>query len=79
MEKKQSSVEWLAGNLDKYIESGNQIAVYALVEQARAIHEEEHTKAYIEGGKSIMHGVVSSPEGLIAKAEIYYNETFKTK
>ena len=66
MEKKQSSVEWLANNLDKYIPVGNQIAVYALLEKAKAMHGEEIETAY----KSERYPCSDWD------AQEYYNQTF---
>jgi hypothetical protein len=77
----QTSVEWLVEIIsNKVALTPMEIRMlFNAEEQAKAMHKGEHEKAYIAGGKSIMHGVVSSPEGLIANAEIYYNETFGKK
>lgn len=62
MEKKQSSVEWLVEQLEQ------QGFLYDLdIEQAKAMHKEEVTDAYIDG---------HSTWGENRNAEQYYNEIF---
>jgi hypothetical protein len=75
--KKQSSVEWLYNTIDYEIVSyldGEidlnelSIAMLKIKEQAKAMHKEEITDAYIDG---------HSTWGENTNAEQYYNETFE--
>jgi hypothetical protein len=67
---KQSSIEWVASQLEKLIPSGNQLAIGAILEQAKAMHKEEIENAYWDGGQWVP--TVGS------QCEEYYNETFNT-
>ena len=68
MEKKQSSVELFAIALyEKGFLKGNGNEINDLLEQAKAMHKEEVTDAYIDG-----HSIY----GENTNAEKYYNETF---
>jgi hypothetical protein len=61
---KQSSIDWLVEILGKYNEE--MVFLYQNeIEQAKAMHKEEHKSTYIEG---FTDGV--------PKFEKYYNETF---
>ena len=77
MKLNKSSVEWLASNLDKYIAPGNQIAAYALVEQAKAMHEKEHRDTWIQSEYQQRDEYECSKKGILSFEE-YYSETFKT-
>ena len=70
--EQQSAVEFAVEKLEKLIPSGNQIAIYAILEQAKAMHKEEimnaHNQGYADGYRD--NGI--SPIN-------YYNEIFKTK
>jgi hypothetical protein len=68
---KQSSIEWVASQLEKLIPSGNQLVIGAILEQAKAMHKEEIENAYWDGGQWVP--TVGS------QCEEYYNETFNTK
>jgi hypothetical protein len=62
MEKKQSSIDWLVEMVSKM----GYVSV-EILEQAKAMHKEEVTDAYIDG---------HSTWGVSRNAEQYYNEIF---
>jgi len=68
---KQSSIEWVASQLEKLIPSGNQLVIGAILEQAKAMHKEEIENAYWDGGQWIPLAAY--------QCEDYYNETFNTE
>ena len=64
--KKQSSVEYAVEKLEKLISPGNQIIISLILEQAKAMHNDEIAKAYDD---AIMKG--RQEDG-----NEYYNETY---
>ena len=52
-EKQQSAVEFAVGQLEKFIPKGNQIAIYAILEQAKEMEKQrikdEREEAYSNG------------------------------
>jgi hypothetical protein len=69
MEKKQSSIEWLASNLGEHIVWEEKII--DLIEQAKAMHKKEILIACSKA-LPITDGVFTA----IDKAHDYYNEQF---
>jgi hypothetical protein len=53
IEKQQSAVEFAVGQLEKFIPKGNQIAIYAILEQAKEMEKQriknEREEAYSNG------------------------------
>lgn len=47
--KKQTAVEFAIQKLEKFIVKGNQIAVEAILEQAKAMEAEQHKEKYDNG------------------------------
>ena len=70
---KQSSIEWLVEILGKYNEE--MVFLYQNeIEQAKAMHKEEITKAFDEGQEyEYQYHINSTPK---FDSETYYNETF---
>lgn len=82
---KQSSVEWLEKAFYTHARSSGidndkwvitEETLDKLLEQAKAMHKQEHEDAYIEGGNCISNGWAWSIEGRKDMAGIHYNETF---
>ena len=71
MEKKQSSIEWLASNLGEHIVWEEKII--DLIEQAKQMHKKEIVDAYCKAGLDIAHNDSIKESGL---AQEYYNNTF---
>jgi hypothetical protein len=70
-DKKQSSVDWLISQLDKYyVLSFDDLKNNEAVQQAKAMHEQEVQTAYWEGGQDVP---MTSK-----RCEEYYNETFNS-
>ena len=65
MENKQTAVEFAIQKLEKFIVKGNQIAVEAILEQAKEIEKEQIIKAIID---KYTNGDLS--------AEQYYNKYY---
>ena len=70
--EQQTAVEFAVEKLEKLIPSGNQIAIYAILEQAKEIEKEQIEDAYKNGWDA-------GEFGSDCWEEIYYNKTFKTK
>ena len=70
--EQQSAVEFAVEKLEKLIPSGNQIAIYAILEQAKEMEKEQIEDAYKNGWDA-------GEFGSDCWEEIYYNKTFKTK
>jgi hypothetical protein len=62
---KKTAVEFAVEKLEKFIPSGNQLAVELILEQAKEMEEEQIMKVVMDFGWSK------------EKAEQYYNTTFK--
>lgn len=63
---KQSSVEWLFCQLiDKEYKNPHDTELISIIEQAKAMHKEEHRKTYYQGVRSNFHDFYG-----------YYIETF---
>ena len=68
---KKTAVEFAVEKLEKFIPSGNQLAVELILEQAKEMEKEQILDAHIKGH--------NAPSSTIKNwdAEQYYNETFK--
>ena len=67
METKQTAVEFAVEKLEKFIPSGNQIAIFSILQQAKQMEKEQITDAFDEGFKyDIFNG----------GGEKYYNKTY---
>lgn len=76
MENKKSSVEFAVEKLEAFIPSGNQLAIYAILEQAKAMHKEEMIQ-FADKYESYAHmATISNRYAQLKSAEYYYNETF---
>lgn len=73
-EKQKSAVEFAVEKLEKFIPSGNQIAIDCVLEQGKEMEE----KQIIEFAKKCLQKALKS-DILMAynQVEQYYNETFK--
>ena len=68
-DKKQSSVEWLISQLDKYyVLSFDDLKNNEAVEQAKAMHKKEITDSYDDGYSDSDNGNIINKQ--------YYNETY---
>ena len=67
-EKQQSAVEFAVGQLEKFIPKGNQIAIYAILEQAKEMEKEQ----IIQFATDCIY-----KDDCFFIVEQYYNETFK--
>ena len=65
MSKQQTAVEYAVEKLEKFIPSGNQLAIEAILEQSKAMEKEQIKYAYDEGDIQLVN------------AEQYYNETYE--
>jgi hypothetical protein len=78
--EQQSAVEFAVGQLEKFIPKGNQIAIYAILEQAKEMEFEQRKKDFVNGYKSRAKG-----SNLIfdETSEMYaiklFNKTFKSE
>jgi hypothetical protein len=73
--KKQSSVDWLISQLDKYyVLSFDDLKNNEAVQQAKAMHENEIIEAWENGNHKEMRG----GKYLKPLSSKYYNETFKS-
>ena len=72
METKQTAVEFAVEKLEKFIPSGNQIAIFSILQQAKQMEKEQIKDAFVECWQS------NVPDGIECKldAEQYYNETY---
>jgi len=66
--KKQTAVEFAVEKLEKFIPSGNQIAIFSILQQAKEMEKQQIIDAWMDGMEGILHKIA---------AEQYYNETFK--
>jgi hypothetical protein len=73
---KQSSIEWVANQLEKLIPSGNQLAIGAILEQAKVMHKEELLDTWEDSRIEYMG---DDYIGKTKSFDDYYNETFNTK
>jgi hypothetical protein len=75
-ETQKSAVEFAVEKLEKFIPSGNQIAIDCVLEQGKEMEEEQ----IIEFAKKCLQKALES-DILMAynQVEQYYNETFKNK
>ena len=73
---KQNSIEWVANQLEKLIPSGNQLAIGAILEQAKAMHKEELLDTWEDSRIEYMG---DDYIGKTKSFQEYYNETFNTK
>lgn len=74
MGNKQTAVEFAVDKLEKFIPGGNQIAIFAILEQAKQMEKDQIMEACGVGfndGQSYMDG---NPK--FQSAEQYYNETY---
>ena len=73
---KQSSIEWVANQLEKLIPSGNQLAIAAILEQAKEMHKGELQNTWEDSRIEYMG---DDYIGETKSFDDYYNETFNTK
>ena len=75
METKQTAVEFAVEKLEKFIPSGNQIAIFSILQQAKQMEKEQIMDAWNKGDYCI-----DLPDGSweqkYKSAEQYYNETY---
>ncbi len=69
--KQQTAVEFAVEKLEKFIQSGNQLAVLAILEQAKEMEKNKLEKFYDHGSLSLLE------TGHGDTFEKYYNKTFK--
>lgn len=77
MEKKQSSVDWLANRIDEIIElyPSQRQPICDAIKQAKAMHREEHLETWVES--AVQHRKENHyRKKKILLFEDYYNETF---
>jgi hypothetical protein len=67
MTKRQTAVEFAVDKLEKFIPSGNQIAIFAILKQAKQIEKEQIIDAVDYG---------CSDWGSGKDSEKYYNDTY---
>jgi DNA-binding PadR family transcriptional regulator len=67
-----TSVEYAVEKLEKFIPSGNQLVIEAILEQAKEMHKKEIMQAVYDS-----MGTNFDPN--MGRAELYYNETFKSE
>ena len=75
MDMKQTAVEFAVEKLEKFIPSGNQIAIFSILQQAKEMHKEEIMDAYEDGEDNAMN-YHSIPNFKDITAEQYYNQTY---
>ena len=75
MDMKQTAVEFAVEKLEKFIPSGNQIAIFSILQQAKQMEKEQIMDAWNKGDYCI-----DLPDGSweqkYKSAEQYYNETY---
>jgi hypothetical protein len=71
--KQQTAVEFAVEKLEKFIPSGNQLAILAILEQAKKMEKNNLEKFYDHGSLSLLE------TGHGDTFEKYYNKTFKNK
>ena len=71
MEQKQTAVEYVVEKLEKFIPSGNQIAIDLILEKAKEMEKQQIIDAFKRGTINEMNGIEE------INSEQYYNETFK--
>ena len=69
--EQQSAVEFAVEKLEKLIPSGNQIAIYAILEQAKKMEKKQIIDAWCDGNDS------DPKETTGHYAEIYFKDKFK--
>ena len=77
MEKKQSSVEWLAQEIDNmisFIDVETSINFKRIVEQAKAMHKEEIEEAYGHGQNNGY--MYANQRAITISKENYFKQTF---
>jgi hypothetical protein len=67
-----TSVEYAVEKLEKFIPSGNQLVIEAILEQAKEMHKKEIMQVVYDS-----MGTNFDPN--MGRAELYYNETFKSE
>ena len=72
METKQTAVDFAIEQLEKLIPYGNQMAIFAILKQAKQMEKEQMKDAFVGCWES------NVPDGIECKldAEQYYNETY---
>ena len=78
--KQQTAVEFAVEKLEKFIPSGNQLAVLAILEQAKEMEKQQIIDAIIFSKREhYTLGECWPTQTVIDKAESYYKKTFKNK
>ena len=68
--KQQTAVEFAVEKLEKFIPSGKQLAILAILEQAKEMEKEQIVNSWDLSRRDIDYP---------ANGEQYYNETYKNK
>ena len=71
MGKKQTAVDYAVEKLEKFIPSGNQIAIEAILNNAKEMEKQQIKKAFLKNNNSI------SITNALENFEQYYNDIFK--
>lgn len=77
--KKQTAVEFAVAKLEKFIPSDNQIAVEAILEQAKEMEKYQILDAYVEGSRFKVDIAQSTPDGIepeVMGAVDYYDNIY---
>jgi hypothetical protein len=77
--KKQTAVEFAVAKLEKFIPSDNQIAVEAILEQAKEMEKYQILDAYVEGSRFKVDIAQSTPDGIepeVMGAVDYYDNVY---
>lgn len=69
---KQTSVEFAVEKLEKFIPSGNQIAIFSILQQAKQMEKEQMIAFANDVSREILNENIHSPFSI----EQYYNETY---
>jgi hypothetical protein len=77
--KQQTAVEFAVEKLEKFIPSGNQLAVLAIFEQAKQIEKQQIEIAFEQGMINSADYYIPQASGreIVPECENYYNETYK--
>ena len=77
--KKQTAVEFAIQKLEKFIVKGNQIAVEAILEQAKEMEKYQILDAFVEGSRFKPDVNQSTPDGIepeVMGAVDYYDNIY---
>ncbi len=79
--KQQTAVEFAVEKLEKFIPSGNQLAVLAILEQAKEMEKQQIEIAFEQGTNNSADYYIPQASGreIVPEYENYYNQTYKNK